>query len=772
MKELQVQESRAQRLLVAARVLLLLTALTPLIVSRATAFPFVVARNVWFRVLVDMALGFFIAAQSGIKSQTGGTRAPLDWAMFAFVAVTIVSATSGLSPHYSFFGDFERMGGVWSTAHYVLFYALLRAIYRAQDWTLYLRATVTVAVVTSVIGLVEFLHAPFPSTAEPIVSTVGNPGLLALYLFLAICVCALLGFQETGWRRIAWTLPAIPILGALLLTQNRTALLALFISAATALWYALRYRGWRFFSHAKIGALFVLLVAILLLSKGSTIVRHSVPLHTTLQRLAATGVPTDEARKLQWRAAVEGFHDRPILGYGPENYRLVWQRHLPSKFYTIIGGGRVDRAHNQYLEIAATTGILGIATVIGIIIALIMSIGRESDTRFRVPPVFLASVLLGYGFAMLFWFFDITSSLVFFAICALAASRQKANSSREPTLHRRYRLHPRAAAAAGVASFLILAWPHGVATLHAAAVVGHTARGTGGAIENITQLRKLALSAPQRPDVPFAFVNYLEMAVPLLPANAPRDVRAIVDSAFNDADVAITRSQKLDPTNADLYALRARLLLLKINHYRRIDLFSSVLGQTAKARELSPAATDPLLLRAFVYIQMGDLNTAWASLDTVEQLNFQSGQMHYYRADILLRQGRVEDALRSLRASLRSGYTGNHRLYFALAAALEAEGRYSDALDLIVGPLEARHRGFNYRSARTLGFRTSGNDLDFLARAPVLVASAGDTAALQRAVRLFVEAFPAGRQTSNLFEADVRRGNLEKWQGQSLMPDR
>jgi len=79
----------------------------------------------------------------------------------------------------------------------------------------------------------------------------------------------------------------------------------------------------------------------------NAVVQH-VP--TVVQRLALSNpAGSDESRTMQWRAAIDGFRDRPLLGYGLENHNLVWSAHFNPRIYA-IETDIYDRTHNQFLE--------------------------------------------------------------------------------------------------------------------------------------------------------------------------------------------------------------------------------------------------------------------------------------------------------------------------------------------------------------------------------------------------------------------------------------
>ncbi len=85
----------------------------------------------------------------------------------------------------------------------------------------------------------------------------------------------------------------------------------------------------------------------------------AIALPTSLRRIAATDFEgVDASRTIQWDAAIAGFRDRPILGYGPDNHHLVWSAHFDPRSEK-LGAEVFDRTHNQFLEILATIGIVG-----------------------------------------------------------------------------------------------------------------------------------------------------------------------------------------------------------------------------------------------------------------------------------------------------------------------------------------------------------------------------------------------------------------------------
>ena len=69
-----------------------------------------------------------------------------------------------------------------------------------------------------------------------------------------------------------------------------------------------------------------------------------------------------------WGIAIDGWKERPLLGWGPENYLNIFDRHFNAEYFKPEKGfgAWFDRAHSIYFDYLAETGILGLASFLGI----------------------------------------------------------------------------------------------------------------------------------------------------------------------------------------------------------------------------------------------------------------------------------------------------------------------------------------------------------------------------------------------------------------------
>jgi tetratricopeptide (TPR) repeat protein len=212
-------------------------------------------------------------------------------------------------------------------------------------------------------------------------STLGNPNNLASILVLILPLSMVFFLTETDTKRqYLYGTAAILSFVALLFTNS--------------------WGGWSGF----IGAIVVLLVAtrrakIHLLKRNIALLCIVLSLCTLLfltdKGKKVVGEPTAaKARILLWDTAIHMIRDKPVLGFGPDNFMAISNKYMCKlqlkPAYSTIWQKRADfvlrnpgRVHNEYLSILVETGVIGLAVFIWFIVALYRRLSdyeKESKT--------------------------------------------------------------------------------------------------------------------------------------------------------------------------------------------------------------------------------------------------------------------------------------------------------------------------------------------------------------------------------------------------------
>ncbi len=136
-----------------------------------------------------------------------------------------------------------------------------------------------------------------------------------------------------------------------------------------------------------------------------------------LRRIAAISVDDQsiKGRIVSSGAGLRAFQDRPVLGWGPENYLIAWGRHFDS------GSGIkevFDQAHSKVIEELTTKGALGLLSYMAIWFAMAWAIVRTSARARDFDQLLITIVgatLLAY-FAQNLFLFDTPTTVMMFSM--------------------------------------------------------------------------------------------------------------------------------------------------------------------------------------------------------------------------------------------------------------------------------------------------------------------------------------------------------------------
>ena len=762
--------------------LLIATTLVPLIFGSGFFFPYVVPRNLYFRALVEIGTAMLVLALSSGRKRLDLRGEPIFWALVAFLAAATLSAFFSPARMHSFFGDFERMGGVWAWLNLVLFFLLLRTL-RDSDWPWILNSALAVSLVVGVPTILQ--HADITALARATnaipfasVATIGNSGLLAAYLLLNVAIAGYLASTSVRFRLAYLAAGAINLL-ALIYAENRSTVLGVLVGAVIG---AVIFETINTRSRKKwIAPLLTAGLAIGVL--GAVAWVRTFPTSTltqrlpaVVQRLAETGPSGDASRTMQWRAAIEGFKDRPLLGYGPENHNLVWSAHFDpdiARTETEI----FDRTHNQFLEVLATTGILGTVAFLAIWLAIGTTLVRAFRAG-RISPS-SAAVLWGlqiaYAIYLTFWFVDLNSTMLWIMIAALIASRgtvgpvvlEASGTDPHPA-----RARPVMALAAAVVLVAAL-YTEGYTPLLADRALARVDSPEGTVADGLYDLEFLSRSgAHQTSHTPMVMAQYVSSLGPEF-GRIRRDSseRKIVERAFNETLAAFAVEIHRDTLNDRLYSHEAGLLMEAARFYRSPSYRQQAIDAFHKAIELSPRRIEQRLGLANVYMTGHDYERAVVVLTDAVKTDPELGEPRYRLAQAYIGAGKGDSALAMLQTSLRLRYVGAPATYLAMGKRLEFSGRSGAAAALYSDYLEAKYTEAVWDRTETIDRPIPATDIAVAAHLPLLYMRAKESELAVKSAAALSVFDPSRTPIVDRFVSDLGRRRRGSWVARSsLLP--
>ena len=345
--------------------------------------------------VVLLSAGLLLAAAGAMISQRAakptGLSTPLDRPLAAVLLAWALAAAFSLDPRTSAWGAYgSRTYGFWQVASCALLFQLTACCADEPARRIVLKTALSAAMLASGYAVLQAagldpLVAMNDLPGGRAVSSLGNPVFLGAYLALWLPVALHWAVAETKDK--AFGRCALAMIGAgLLASVSRGAWLASAAGAAVYLGLTGRLRAPRWSAGRWVS------VALASAAAAAWIVR-------ALLRRSALNLSFGSERLEIWKSAVAMFLKHPFLGVGPDAFEQGLRLTRTEELVRVMGQGyRLGHAHNDLLQVLATTGLLGLAAYLWLLAAAAAAARRalsEEANRER-------SAALAAGLAALF----------------------------------------------------------------------------------------------------------------------------------------------------------------------------------------------------------------------------------------------------------------------------------------------------------------------------------------------------------------------------------
>ncbi len=400
-------------------------AFMPLIIFSQYISPFHFGKVVVFRSLVEIMFALYLILIWRDRSFLP-RRDKFFWAFLGFTVVYTITTLTSVNIYQSFWGTLERMGGAYSFWHYFIFYIILTSVLRTkEEWATFLRITVGAGVLSAFYGFGQRTDIEFfvgSGGRERIFGTIGNAALFAGYQLIGVFLALILGLSADKKMERNFLLIASSIMGiAVLMTAVRGSLLGLGVGTIV-------FTGLYFFqTHSKqsrkiflgLVGLAVLFFAFALLFKNTPFVQDS-PYLRRITNFSASNY-TVQTRFWAWQAGMKGWSENPktiLVGWGPENFNIPFSKYFNPKFFAGPGSETLfDRAHNMFVEVLVTMGLLGLIAYVGLFVIILRSLWRlKEKPEFRIPAIGFIAMIIAYIIHNAFIFDTSANLLAFYSV--------------------------------------------------------------------------------------------------------------------------------------------------------------------------------------------------------------------------------------------------------------------------------------------------------------------------------------------------------------------
>ena len=347
----------------------------------------------------------------------------LFYSPLILLGILIIATFFSTDVNFSIFGDPNRGGGMLTFSMLVLFSYILIFSLDKDDWKFVWNTSFFAGVVVCFFAIIQWLGVfeRIPTTTRPF-STTGNATILSIYILL-LFFPLLAFFIKEKKKILKWTYLSILSLFAfiILITFTRAVFIGLFLGL---LYFFLFYpKKGKVLLIMRLATVVMISLSVFSVYYINTyekpkLVEENKILNMLSNRLSverALGDPRIGGFMIAW----ESVKEKPLLGYGPENFVIAFSQHYHPQMPNIEKDFPWwDRTHNLLLEMAVWGGVLAALTMFLLFVFLFLSLGknktREKHTlQAGVIAFFAASMFTIDSFIIYLVFFLLFSYTVF-----------------------------------------------------------------------------------------------------------------------------------------------------------------------------------------------------------------------------------------------------------------------------------------------------------------------------------------------------------------------
>lgn len=414
----------------AIKILLYLTSLTPVIFIEGFFYPFIITKTLYFRFLIGLAFSVYLLALATDFEKYKPKFNLGFWLVGGLFLINLIAAIFGLDFYKSIWSDFERMEGLIGLVYLILYLFLLINFFKTkQDWLRFIRYILYGSLFVSLYAIVQkfAILDVFEAGINRAASTLGNAAFLAGFLLLSSGLGIYYYLVETEKKyRIFALITIILSLWGIFLTSTRGAILGIFAGGLFLLFLNSIFNpNKKYQKYSAAGLIFLVLAG-----SGFYLARDNFKNSQIepLRRMATISLTdtTAKNRLLVWDMAIEEIKERPLLGAGPENFNLVYNKYFSPK----INEDWFDRTHNIYLDHLMNAGILGLLAYLAVLGYLFFKLFLLRKSNFYQFLVF-SSLLIAYAVHNFFVFDVLSTAMLFFFLIGFISQSQEGEEGRE-----------------------------------------------------------------------------------------------------------------------------------------------------------------------------------------------------------------------------------------------------------------------------------------------------------------------------------------------------
>lgn len=382
---------------------LILVLFVPLFISDKLVFPFITSKAYVFYAIIDILLLVYLLILSKKSLYPFKSKLFLFFILITFLGIFF--DLFGLSFKTSFWGNYERMMGAYTSLHFLAYLWLLLSVFNTKEkYFKLLKISTIVNFLVIIYSILQKFKVNIWGMLnlgdDRISATFGNPAYLAAWLLLGIFLSVYL-FVKTSHKYWRIFYSAVFILDIIVLfwTATRGAIVGLFLGILAMLFYLLF-----FYKNNKVRLICGSFLIIFVLSGSSIFIfkdTNFIKGNLALRRISNISLQdtTVSSRLSLWKMSITASKDRSFLGYGGNNIKIPLDKYHD---YSLVEDW-FDSSHNKFFDELLSHGFVGLLLQFIFFGYLFFLIFKKKKADFNGSMIFFG-LLIAYLIQAMFIF--------------------------------------------------------------------------------------------------------------------------------------------------------------------------------------------------------------------------------------------------------------------------------------------------------------------------------------------------------------------------------
>ena len=661
-----------QNIIKAIKFLIYCTFFVPLLVLPTSfIFPFIVPKILMFRALVALMIGCYILLLLINWQEFKPRFSLLNLALSIFLVSFAISTFVGVDPYHSFWDNHERMLGLFTIFHYVAYYFICSLVFKNwTEWSRALKVFLTAGSLVMFVGFIQHFKAGLLLNQDVtrVASTLGNSIYVGGYgLFLSFT--AFLLFMKENNKTWKWLEAGMGVLGVvgMIFSGTRGSILGLVAGMGVAvLGYIIVLRDFPKTRKILMGVAVagVAVISLLYVFRETGFVQKIPAVNRTIST-SFTSIK-NSARWIAWEVAVTSWKERPVFGWGPNNFFYAFNKHYQSRSLEHgYGETWFDNAHNIIMNTLAVQGAVGLASYLFIFFAAIITLILARRKKILDPHIAVVGIsfLVAHFTQNVTVFENLTSYLYFMfwlaMVGSLSAKKEDTIGAGSKNNGKNIKIYPNKVVGSGtvVTTGLVMLLLIFIFEIQPARA-------------NMKTLDALKYLSYQ----PAVGLDIMKLA---LAFNSPHiddirsDLTRTVSSILSSGDNKLGKEKSMEMLNIALEAMRANVLLhpYDIRNYLTLSQLSQAgysltndtryIGEYGNyletALKYSPKRQQIIYNLANFYLQIGKTDEATSSIEQTIKDDPKISEGYWRLAYIYRLVGKIDKAIEALQLAEKNG---------------------------------------------------------------------------------------------------------------------